>query len=71
MIHPDPDSMRPRLEQEKINLVKKEEKSNTTTLVPFYDVLFMSPNLKFLSLFEVYGVSVTTITSSPIMCGIA
>jgi hypothetical protein len=28
MIYPDPDSMRTRLEKEKINLVKKEEESN-------------------------------------------
>jgi hypothetical protein len=29
MIYPNPDSMRPRLEKEKISLVKKEEKSNS------------------------------------------
>jgi hypothetical protein len=30
MIYIDPDSMKPRLEKEKINLVKEEEKSNST-----------------------------------------
>jgi hypothetical protein len=44
---------------------------DTTTLVTFCDVLFMSLNLEFMSLFEIYDVSMTIITSSPIMRGIA
>jgi hypothetical protein len=43
----------------------------TTTLVTFCDVVFMSPNLKFMSLFKIYDISMTKITSSPIMRGIA
>jgi hypothetical protein len=39
--------------------------------VTFCDVLFMSLNLEFMSLFEIYDVSMTIITSSPIMRGIA
>jgi hypothetical protein len=43
----------------------------TTTLVTFCDVVFMSPNLKFMSLFKIYDISMTKTTSSPIMRGIA
>jgi hypothetical protein len=45
--------------------------ASTTTLVTFYDVVFMSPNLKFMSLFKIYDISMTKTTSSPIMRGIA
>jgi hypothetical protein len=49
MIYPDPDSMKTRLEKEKINLVKKEEKSNsiiwgiTTQQKFFLTINFLTP----------------------------
>jgi hypothetical protein len=43
----------------------------TTTLVTFCDIVFMSPNLKFMSLFKIYDISMMKTTSSPIMRGIA
>jgi hypothetical protein len=45
--------------------------SHTTTLVTFCDVLFMLPNFEFMSIFEIYDISVTKIALSPIMRGIA
>jgi hypothetical protein len=39
--------------------------------VTFRDVLFMSPNFEFMSLFEIYDISMTKITLSHIMRGIA